>query len=76
MRIYQFHFYNPRGAYPALDFVDCTDDGEAGRQAFSQLRQHRTCNGVDVFDGDRHVARLERPRLSTGSRPEAPRHPA
>lgn len=76
MRLYQFHFYNPRGAYPALDFVDCLDDGEAGRTAFSQLRQHRTCAGVDVFEGDRHVARLERPRLHAGSAAGTPRHPA
>ena len=61
MRIYQFHFYNPKGSYPALDFVDCLDDGTAQREAFSQLRHHRTCQGVDVFDGDRLVGRVERP---------------
>jgi hypothetical protein len=67
MRIYQFHFYNPKGAYPALDFVDCLDDGTARREAFSQLRQHRTCQGVDVFDGDRLVGRVERPSRPTPS---------
>lgn len=71
MRIYQFHFYNPRGAYPALDFVDCLDDGTAKREAFSQLRHHRTCQGVDVFDGDRLVARVERPRQPAQARPTA-----
>ena len=71
MRIYQFHFYNPRGAYPALDFVDCLDDGTARREAFSQLRQHRTCAGVDVFDGDRLVARVEGPHRASAARQSA-----
>jgi hypothetical protein len=60
MRIYQFHFYNPKGAYPALDFFDCQDDGTATREAFNQLHQHGSCQGVDVFDGERLVVRLER----------------
>ncbi|HZV85808.1 MAG TPA: hypothetical protein VFF48_12555 [Brevundimonas sp.] len=60
MRIYQFHFYNPRGAYPALDFADCPDDGAARREAFGQLRHHGSCQGVEVFDGDRLVGRVER----------------
>jgi hypothetical protein len=72
MRIYQFHFYNPKGAYPALDFVDCPDDRMARRKAFNQLRQHATCQGVDVFDGDRLVARVERADPSASARPTTP----
>lgn len=60
MRTYQFLFFDRRGRSPALDFVECADDGEAARSAGRHLRLHRTCNGVEVFDGDRMVLRLER----------------
>ena len=61
MRIYQFHFYNPAGGVPALDFSDCADDGSAAQEAFAQLRRHGSCQGVDVYQEDRLVIRLERP---------------
>lgn len=61
MRTYQFLFFDRRGRSPALDFVDCADDGEAARSAGRQLGLHRTCNEVEVFDGDRMVLRLARP---------------
>lgn len=61
MRTYQFLFFDRQGRSPALDFVECADDGAAARNAGLQLGLHRTCSGVEVFDGDRMVMRLERP---------------
>lgn len=61
MRIYELHFYDQDGRRPALDFSECDDDGAAAREAFRGLREHRSCTGVEVFEGERLVARLERP---------------
>ena len=71
MRIYQFHFYNPSGGVPALDFSDCADDGSATQEAFAQLRRHGSCQGVDVYEEDRLVIRLSgrRTRFSRRDRP-------
>ena len=60
MRIYLFHFFDGRGRRPALDFADCRHDGDAARLAFGQLQQHASCEGVEVFEDDRLVMRLER----------------
>ena len=60
MRIYQFHFFDQGGRRPALDFADCRHDGEAARLAFGRLQQHSTCEGVEVFEEDRLVLRMER----------------
>ena len=60
MRIYQFHFFDQGGRRPALDFADCRHDGEAARIAFGQLQQHASCDGVEVFEDERLVMRLER----------------
>lgn len=60
MRIYQFHFFDRKGRRPALDFADCRHDGEAARVAFGQLQQHASCEGVEVFEDERLVMRLER----------------
>ena len=56
--MYQFHFFDARGAVPTLDFFDCADDGAATRLGREQLALHPTCLGVDIFDGDRQVVRL------------------
>jgi hypothetical protein len=60
MRIYQFHFFDRNGRRPALDFAGCRHDAEAARHAFGQLQQHASCEGVEVFEEDRLVLRLER----------------
>ena len=60
MRIYQFHFFDRQGRRPALDFADCRHDAEAARIAFGQLQQHASCEGVEVFEDQRLVMRLER----------------
>ena len=60
MRIYQFHFFDRGGRRPALDFADCRHDGDAARIAFGQLQQHASCDGVEVFEDERLVMRLER----------------
>lgn len=68
MRIYQFHFFDRRGRRPALDFADCRHDGEAARLAFGRLQQHASCEGVEVFEEDRLVLRMERgPTASPGA---------
>ena len=66
MRIYQFHFFDRRGRRPTLDFADCRHDGEAARVAFGQLQQHSSCDGVEVFEDERLVMRLERGRPPAG----------
>ena len=71
MRIYQFHFFDRRGRRPALDFADCRHDGDAARIAFGQLQQHASCDGVEVFEDERLVMRLER-----GAAPPAEAHAA
>lgn len=60
MRIYQFHFLADQDRRPTLDFADCRHDGEAARLAFAQLHQHGSCHGVEVYEDDRLVLRLER----------------
>jgi len=62
MRFYQFLFYTPSGSIPAMDLSECADDVAATSEAFFQLDQHGSCRGVEVFDEDRLVARLERAR--------------
>lgn len=61
MRIYQMHFYDMKGRRPTLDFSECDDDGAAAREAFRGLREHGSCIGVEIYDGDRLVAKVERP---------------
>ncbi|MFJ6025764.1 hypothetical protein ACIQC9_14330 [Brevundimonas sp. NPDC092305] len=61
MGLYQFHFYDADGGRPTLDFFDGDDDGAASCEAFRSLRQHLSCLGVEVYEGERLVARLERP---------------
>ena len=60
MRIYQFHFIDRQGRRPSLDFADCRHDGEAVQAAFRQLRQHDSADGVEVYEDDRLVMRLDR----------------
>ncbi|WP_374513083.1 hypothetical protein [Brevundimonas sp.] len=62
MPLYQFHFVGADGERPALDFSHCADDGEAAREGISQLGQHGSALGVEVWQGDRMVIRIERPR--------------
>lgn len=71
MRIYQFHFIDRQGRRPALDFADCRHDGDAVEAAFGQLQQHGSCDGVEVWQEDRLVMRLER-----GAAPPAAIHGA
>lgn len=60
--MYHFHFFDSRGEVPTLDFFACDDDGAATRLGGEQLALHPTCLGVDVFDAERLVVRLTRPR--------------
>lgn len=62
MSLYQFHFIGADGERPTLDFSDCADDGEAAREGISQLGQHGSALGVEVWEGDRMVIRMERAR--------------
>lgn len=58
---YQFFFYDDRGERRTLDLQEAAHDADAARRAFADLREHLSCRGVEVFEGDRLVARLERP---------------
>lgn len=60
MRIYQFHFFDPRGNVPALDLAEYEDDGAASRSAMKRLDEHASCQGVELYEGDRLVLRVER----------------
>lgn len=60
MRIYQFHFFDPRGNVPVLDFADYDDDDAARRSAMKRLDEHASCQGVELYEGDRLVLRFER----------------
>lgn len=62
MSLYQFHFIGAHGDRPMLDFSDCADDGEAVREGMSQLGQHGSALGVEIWEGDRLVIRMERAR--------------
>lgn len=61
MGLYQFHFYDQEGRRPTLDFFEGEDDGAASREAFRSLRQHLSCIGVEVYEEQRLVVRVERP---------------
>ncbi|KQW86784.1 hypothetical protein ASC65_02565 [Brevundimonas sp. Root1279] len=74
MRIYQFHFFADQGRRPVLDFADCRHDGEAARWAFAQLNQHDSCQGVEVYEDDRLVLRLERPMQAQMPEPASATH--
>ncbi|WP_299175789.1 hypothetical protein [uncultured Brevundimonas sp.] len=63
MRIYEFHFFDGDDRRPLLDFFDGVDDETAIRVAVQRLAQHASCHGVEVFEGDRLVARLEGPEI-------------
>ena len=67
MRTYQFHFLDGQGRRPALDFDQCPDDDEAARSALFQLRQHRSCRGVEVYEADRLVAVVTCPEAGSGA---------
>lgn len=60
MRIYQFHFFDPRGNVPAMDLAEYEDDGAASRSAMKRLDDHASCQGVELYEGDRLVLRVER----------------
>jgi len=61
MRIYQFHFIDRQGRRPMLDFSDCSDDGDAAREALGRFRLHDSAAGVEVYEGERLVLRMDRP---------------
>ena len=60
MRIYQFHFFDPRGNVPALDLAEYEDDGAASLSVMKRLDDHASCQGVELYEGDRLVLRIER----------------
>lgn len=60
MSVYQFHFIGAGERRPTLDFAHCEDDGAAVREAFGQLNQHHSAHGLEVWNGDRMVLRMDR----------------
>jgi hypothetical protein len=60
MTLYQFHFFDLRGETPTLDIAYHPDDATAWEAAERLLGQHRSAVGVDIYDVDRLVDRIER----------------
>ncbi|MFN3837394.1 MAG: hypothetical protein ACK4MI_06725 [Brevundimonas sp.] len=60
MRIYEFHFFDAADRRPMLDFFDGADDETALSAARTQLSRHASCQGVEVHEAGRLVARLDR----------------
>lgn len=74
MALYEFQFFDAFGGRPTLDFAHCLDDGAAATAAFAKLMTHDSCRGVEIFQGDRLVARVERPLTAADAkRPAMPR---
>ena len=61
MRLYEFIFIDAQGGRPAMDLSEWPDDQHAAQSAFSQLYQHASCLGVEIYQGQRLVGRIERP---------------
>ena len=60
MRIYEFHFFDAADRRPVLDFFDGDDDVTAIKAARAQLLRHASCQGVEVHEAARLVARVDR----------------
>jgi hypothetical protein len=61
VRLYQFLFFDARGETPVMDLGHHEDDGRACSAATRLLQDHRSAAGVDIYDLDRLVLRVERP---------------
>ncbi len=59
MRLYQFHFFSARGVTPMMDLGLHEDDDQARDAAAFLLGEHRSAAGVEIYDVDRLVARLD-----------------
>lgn len=55
MAIYTLYFCRPDGSAPTLDFVEASGDEAALSLGARRLRDHRSCDHVMVYDGDREV---------------------
>ena len=62
MSLYQFHLLDGRGGVPALDLGHHADDGAACIAAEGFLNDHASAAAVEIYDVDRLVGRLTRPR--------------
>ncbi|QYF87128.1 hypothetical protein [Brevundimonas sp. PAMC22021] len=61
MRVYEFIFFDAEGRRPVMDISECPDDRQAAQVAFAQLDDHASCRGVEIYEGQRLVGRVERP---------------
>ena len=68
-REYQLYFTRPDGEVALTLFQAADSDGEARIEAGRQLADHDSCDGVDVREGERLVARVrpDRPTPPAGS---------
>lgn len=72
--LYEFQFFDAEGGRPSFDFSDCGDDRAAAREALARLDDHTSCQGVEIYEGERLVGRLRRPPVP-GPRPGLARLP-
>jgi hypothetical protein len=58
MRAYRLFLLNRSDRISSADVLECTDDGEAQRQAELRLPQLPSGAGLEVWDGGRRVHRV------------------
>lgn len=59
--LYEFQFFDADGGRPSFDFSDCADDDAAAIEAMARLGDHASCQGVEIYQGERLVGRLQGP---------------
>ena len=71
MRFLTFHFVGFNGAALSFDLRPCQTADEALDLLKGMFAEHRSCQAVEIFDGDALLLRAERPASDA-----APRGPA
>ncbi len=60
MPMYTFFLRTPSGLPSVLNACELKDDGESLAKAGQLLDEHRSCDHVDIWDGERAVFALHR----------------
>ena len=70
MALYMFHLCNLRGEAPSFEAHDLAQDSQTYPKAGQLLREHPSCDHVEVWQGERPV--LARHREEPSLRPIRP----